>query len=78
VHSFLHAIADCVLPLLIRIVNRVNQEVPAQVAEVTVEPLDTFHGPICIKGDPIDHMRDQIFFFFDMSEKNWGLIGFSR
>jgi hypothetical protein len=78
VHSLLHAIADRVLSLLIRIVNRINQEVPAQVAEVTVVPLDTFYGPIRIKGDPIDHVRDQIFFFFDMSEKNWGLIGVSR
>jgi hypothetical protein len=58
VHSLLHAIADRVLPLLIRIVNRVNQEVPPQVAEVTVVPLDTFNWVSCIKGDPIDHVRD--------------------
>ena len=57
-HSLLHAVADRVLPLLIWIVNRVNQEVPAQVAEVTVVPLDTFHGVTRIKGDPIDHVRD--------------------
>ena len=58
VHGLLHGIADCVLPLLIWIVSRVNQEVPAQVSEVTVVPLDTFHGLVCIKRDPIDHVRD--------------------
>lgn len=58
VHRLLHAIADRVLPLFTRIVNRMNQEVPTQVAEVTVVPLDTFHGVTRIKGDPIDHVRD--------------------
>jgi hypothetical protein len=58
VHGLLHAIADCVLPLLIWIVNRVNQEVPTQVAEVTVVPLDTFNWLTRVKGDPIDHVRD--------------------
>jgi hypothetical protein len=42
-HGLLHTVADCVLPLLIRVVCRVNQEVPSQVAKVTVVLLDTFH-----------------------------------
>ena len=58
VHRLLHAVADRVLPILIRTVNRANQEVPTQVAKVTVVPLDSFNWVSCIKGDPIDHVRD--------------------
>ena len=58
VHGLLHTITDCVLPLLIWIVSLVNQEVPAQVSEVTIVPLNTFNWLICVKGDPIDHVRD--------------------